>query len=96
MKSHVVIVEVDEHQHSMYDVSCERAREFHISDAIGRPTYFIRYNPDSYRVGGSRVKVKKTCREKRLISVMREFLFKSVNNLPETGFETVFLYYDEN
>ena len=96
MKSHVVIVEVDEHQHSMYDESCERARELHISDAIGRPTYFIRYNPDFYRVNGTVVKVKTLCREKRLIYVMREFLFKNVNELTENGSETVFLYYDDN
>ena len=96
MNSHVVIVEVDEHQHSMYDASCERAREYHISDAIGRPTYFIRYNPDSYHVNGTNVKVKKTCRETRLISVLRDFLFKSVTELTLSGLETIFLYYDEN
>ena len=96
MNSHVVIVEVDEHQHSMYDASCERAREYHISDAIGRPTYFIRYNPDSYHVNGTNVKVKKTCRENRLISVLRDFLFKSVTELTLSGLETIFLYYDEN
>jgi len=95
MKSHVVIVEVDEHQHSMYDVSCERARELHISDAIGRPTYFIRYNPDSYHVNGTVVKVKTTIRETRLISVLREFLLKDVHELTKNGVETVFLYYDD-
>ena len=93
MTTHVVIVEVDEHQHSMYDVSCERAREFHIADAVGRPTYFIRYNPDAYRVNGNIVKVKRTLRENKLIDVLRDLLFRTIE--AQSALETVFLYYDE-
>ena len=97
--THVVIVEVDEHQHSSYDASCERVRELHISEAIGRPTYFIRYNPDAYRVNGAAVRVPKNIREQRLIQVMKECLFSDESSECKTDtflMRTVFLYYDEN
>jgi hypothetical protein len=97
--THVVIVEVDEHQHSSYDVSCERVRELHISEAIGRPTYFIRYNPDAYHVNGAAVRVHKNIREQRLVQVMKECLFSDESSECKTDtflMRTVFLYYDEN
>jgi hypothetical protein len=47
--SHVVIVEVDENQHTDYDCSCENKRLMEISRDIGhRPMIFIRFNPDVY------------------------------------------------
>ena len=97
-KTHVVIVEVDEHQHSSYDVSCERVRELHISEAIGRPTYFIRYNPDAYHVNGAAVRVPKNIREQRLVQVMKECLFSDESSECKNDtflMRTVFLYYDE-
>ena len=49
MGSHIIIVEVDENQHSDYDCSCEHKRLMQISqDAGHRPIVFIRFNPDSY------------------------------------------------
>jgi len=47
--SHIVIVEVDENQHTDYDCSCENKRLMEISRDIGhRPMIFIRFNPDVY------------------------------------------------
>lgn len=98
MKTHVVIIEVDEHQHSSYDASCERVRELHISEAIARPTYFIRYNPDAYHVNGAAVRVHKNIREQRLVQVMSECLFSDKSKCKDDTFlmRTMFLYYDEN
>jgi hypothetical protein len=49
MGSHIIIVEVDENQHSEYDCSCEHKRLMQISqDLQHRPVVFIRFNPDSY------------------------------------------------
>ena len=98
MKTHVVIVEVDEHQHSSYNASCERVRELHISEAIERPTYFIRYNPDAYHVNGAAVRVHKNIREQRLVQVMKECLFSDESSECKNDtflMRTVFLYYDE-
>lgn len=49
MGSHVIIVEIDENQHTDYDCSCENKRLMEISQDIGhRPVIFIRFNPDDY------------------------------------------------
>lgn len=49
MGSHVIIVEIDENQHTDYDCSCENKRLMEISQDIGhRPVVFIRFNPDDY------------------------------------------------
>jgi hypothetical protein len=49
MGSHVVIVEIDEDQHSGYESLCENRRIMEISRDVGhRPIVLIRFNPDSY------------------------------------------------
>jgi hypothetical protein len=49
MGSHVIIVEIDENQHTQYDCSCENKRLMEISQDLGhRPVIFIRFNPDNY------------------------------------------------
>ncbi len=49
MGSHILIVEVDENQHTDYDCSCENKRLMEISrDIEHRPLIFIRFNPDRY------------------------------------------------
>ena len=45
----VIIVEVDENQHTYYDCSCQNKRIMELSqDAGHRPIVFIRFNPDKY------------------------------------------------
>lgn len=58
MGSHVIIVEVDENQHTDYDCSCENKRLMEISqDVDHRPIIFIRFNPDDYTdQSGTKVK----------------------------------------
>jgi hypothetical protein len=52
----VIIVEIDENQHMMYDSSCESKRIMQLSqDVGGRPIVFIRFNPDEYNVGEKRI-----------------------------------------
>jgi hypothetical protein len=47
--SHVVIVEIDENQHTDYDTTCENRRLMELSQDIAhRPMIMIRFNPDSY------------------------------------------------
>lgn len=48
--THVLVVEVDENQHTAYDCSCENKRLMELSRDIGhRPLVFIRFNPDGYK-----------------------------------------------
>jgi hypothetical protein len=45
----VIIVEIDENQHTDYDCSCENKRIMELSQDVGhRPIVFIRFNPDEY------------------------------------------------
>lgn len=45
----VIIIEIDENQHTSYDCSCENKRLMEISQDINhRPLIFIRFNPDDY------------------------------------------------
>ena len=47
--SHVLFIEIDEHQHADYDCSCEQKRTSELLEDIGhRPCVFIRFNPDAY------------------------------------------------
>ena len=47
--SHIIIIEIDEYQHSGYDTSCENKRLMELSqDVHHRPIVFIRFNPDKY------------------------------------------------
>ena len=52
----VIIVEVDENQHTDYDCSCENKRIMELSQDVGhRPIVFIRFNPDEYEKDGTNI-----------------------------------------
>ena len=52
--THVIIVEVDENAHMMYDQSCENKRIMQLSEDIAhRPMVLIRFNPDKNSDGSS-------------------------------------------
>lgn len=46
----IIIVEIDENQHTNYDCSCENRRLMELSQDVNhRPIVFIRFNPDNYK-----------------------------------------------
>jgi len=48
----ILIIEIDENQHTEYDCSCENKRIMELSQDLGhRPIVFIRFNPDDYNKG---------------------------------------------
>lgn len=50
MITHVVIIEIDEHQHESYEPQCENKRLVSLwQDLAHRPIVVIRFNPDSYK-----------------------------------------------
>ena len=52
----IIIIEIDENQHSDYDCSCENKRIMELSqDLAHRPIIFIRFNPDEYDNNGINV-----------------------------------------
>lgn len=47
--THVIIIECDENQHTVYDTTCENKRIMELFTDVGnRPLVMIRFNPDSY------------------------------------------------
>ena len=53
--SHVVIVEVDEHQHTNYKEGCDCVRVFNLNETLMRPTVIVRYNPDAFKANGRKM-----------------------------------------
>jgi len=52
----VVIIEIDENQHTDYDCSCQNKRIMELSQDVGhRPIVFIRFNPDDYKKDGTNI-----------------------------------------
>ena len=52
----VLIIEIDENQHSNYEEICENKRIMELSmDLCHRPVIFIRFNPDDYLLNNKNV-----------------------------------------
>ena len=52
----IIIIEIDENQHTDYDCSCENKRIMELSQDLGhRPIIFIRFNPDDYKKNGKTI-----------------------------------------
>jgi len=52
----IIIVEIDEDQHTNYENICENRRMMELSQDLGhRPIIFIRFNPDSYINNGLKI-----------------------------------------
>ena len=93
LKTHVVIIEIDENQHkSSYCDIGEVNRIKNIFTVYGgeMPVVFIRYNPDNFKVVGKVVKVPKTKR----LDVLVRWVKKSFDYIPNDLISIVYLYYD--
>jgi hypothetical protein len=92
----VIVLEVDENQHSSYARECEMARMGQISqDLGGLPVIFVRYNPDTYTDSlGAKVRggTQNPGREAHLLDFLRRLLRKKVLPPPVSVY---YLYYDE-
>ena len=99
--SHIVIIEVDEHQHKSYS-NCgstkderqlmENKRMFMIFQSFGGPNViFIRYNPDSFRVKNKVVTINDQKRHECLLRWVKHY----IKNKSEFSLEVKYLFYDE-
>jgi hypothetical protein len=68
---HCVVVEVDEDQHKGRPEECECTRMVNISQALGLPTVFLRYNPDAFKTNKQRKDPAHSTRMKHLHEVLR-------------------------
>ena len=78
---HAVVLEVDEEQHKGRPEQCECARMVNISQSIGLPTVFLRYNPDSFKTEKKRYDPPHSTRMKHLNEVLKYALDLSPDDL---------------
>ena len=86
LPSHFVGVEIDEHQHSLrgYVPKCELVRMGRLAAALNKPTTFLRFNPDAFKICDQTERVPKAVREALLLSALQEALGRA-----PTGFLTI-------
>lgn len=90
----VVIVEVDEFQHSQYGQHCEVARMAKIHESLALegntlPVVIIRYNPHAFKVDGETKRTTSRTRQTALVDMIR-----SVLPGPDSTLSIVYMYYD--
>lgn len=90
----LVILEVDENQHSSYGVVCDVSRmckiyEFLLMGGNELPVHYLRYNPDAFRVNG---KTRKTTRVKRQSELLKAI--RSVDDMKFEGMQIQYMFYD--
>ena len=78
----VLVVEVDEHQHEIYEPSCELRRLVELLAAcMGKPLVVIRYNPDGYKIQGETQRMSLVKRQTTLIDTIRKYENRILNKI---------------
>lgn len=95
----MVVLEVDENMHkgNSYTPECETTRMINLSQALGQPTMFIRYNPDAYHKDGKRIHGDDP---KHRHSILKRWLdyciAMPIDKIYDMGFcSTIKLFYDQ-
>lgn len=89
--THVLIIEVDEHQHSGRACECEQARMVNISQSNGMPTIFLRWNPDKYKTHAKGIQVEATFKR---LAVLKEWARHHMTHAPNEFLSVMYLYFD--
>ncbi len=104
----IIIIEVDENQHTDYNCSCENKRIMELSlDVSHIPIVFIRFNPDMYFKQKTKVSscwclngngiltIKKKDEWNERLSCLSNVVQYWLKNITDKTIETIHLYYDE-
>ena len=88
----MLVVEVDEHQHAGRPCECEQTRKVNVSQSIGMPTIFLRYNPnpDKYKVKRGHQMVSTGRRLAHLVEWARHLQKEK----PTAFLQVMYLYFD--
>ena len=71
-ENRVVIIEVDEHQHALYDRVKERERQEQLLETIPGKVHLVRLNPNSFTVDGVPQRVSHNERHRALLASILE------------------------
>jgi len=89
--THVVVLEVDEHQHSVssYKPKCEFQRMCTLCGAFGMPMVMVRYNPDAFKLSGE------TCRTQQVnrLHLLLERVQHAIQTQPSSLIHVEYLFY---
>lgn len=107
---YVVVIEIDEDQHSSYDLTCENKRLMEISRDVGhRPMVLIRFNPDKYlakdghlisscwrinKLGVQVVSDKKKGEWESRLSTLKDVILEQTTKPHEKTVDILHLFYD--
>ena len=89
-----LILEVDEYQHSHYNVECENTRMINISQSLGMPVIFLRYNPDRFTINNKVIDIPKKIRLQELKKMLDQYLYLDLNLL-KYFCSVVYLFYND-
>jgi EsV-1-7 cysteine-rich motif len=93
LEDRVIIVECDEHQHWTYAEECEISRMINLTMVYGGlPVFFIRYNPDSFKVDGESQKISTP--KKHLL--LKETIEATLEKEPTSILDVTYLFYDSD
>ena len=93
--THFVVLEVDENQHMSYSCDCEQQRMVNLSQAMGMPTAFVRYNPDGYKAPNGSRAARVREREDALCKWMSHMMKPEASPANRGSFcDVLYLYYD--
>lgn len=89
-----VVLEIDEFQHKSY--GCELNRMLLITQSLGLPTIFIRYNPDIFRDKDSKIVYVSLIEREKILLQWVQYLLKTPPNIEnkEQYLRCVYLFYD--
>ena len=95
--THNVVLEVDELAHKNNNELCECTRMVNISQAFMKPTIFIRYNPDSYRVKNKSVEGPSKNKRLQCLSGWLNYLANlTMDEITKYGYcSMIRLYFDD-
>ena len=94
LSTYCLIVEVDEYQHRTYEDSCECARINEIVNGIGgKSVIIIRFNPDTTKHKGKRLKISLSDKVDLLVNKVKEELIKDYESFQV---KIIQLYYDDD
>jgi len=93
LRTFYIIVEVDENCHESYTDQCEWSRMVNLTSDLEKPVYWIRFNPDIFRIDG---KAQRTRWKSKLETL--DTTISHLKTLPEisNNISVIYLYYPNN
>jgi hypothetical protein len=85
------------HKKSDYTPECEEIRMINISQSLGQPTIFIRFNPDAFKKNGKVVKNNISSEKFKVLKQVLDNCLKIViTEIQQSGFcSMIQLFYDD-